>query len=83
MSEEKQIRAKIKQEIYQLNWIKILDEAIKSRPSSWNDNPVREWRNASDEILGALINQMEDKKLIPNFKESTEEYMCKLKGSKE
>lgn len=75
---EQQTRTKIKQEIYQLDWIKILNEAIKSRPSSWNDNPIREWRNASDEILGALIHQMEEKKLIPTFKDLTEPFMHKL-----
>jgi hypothetical protein len=51
-------RVNISIELMQLDWIKILNEAIKMRESSWNDNPVREWRNASDEICGAVLRAM-------------------------
>lgn len=37
-----------------LNWIDILHKAIQNRKTSWNDNPVWEWRNAGDEILFAV-----------------------------
>jgi hypothetical protein len=41
-------------ELARLDWIKILDEAIKSRPTSWGKDIVCEWRNASDEVWGAM-----------------------------
>jgi hypothetical protein len=64
-----------------LNWIDILCNAIKGRPTSWiplgyektefkspvDGKPYKvdmyspsEWRNASDEVYGALIIAMED-----------------------
>ncbi len=45
----------IKVKIARLDWIKILSEATKSRPTSWGKDVVREWRNASDEVWGALM----------------------------
>ena len=63
----------LKFEIYQLDWIKILHEAIKARPKSWNQDPVYEWRNASDEICGALIHALEEKSLIPNWLEEVKD----------
>lgn len=47
--------------LYKLNWIKILNEAIESRKTSWVKNPVIEWRNASDEILMAVIKSLKKK----------------------
>ena len=50
-----------------LDWIAILDEAIKARPTSWwgeKTPPVREWRNASDEVCFAVIHAMEKAGLI-------------------
>ena len=50
-----------------LDWIAILDEAIKARPTSWwvgKTSPVREWRNASDEVCFAVINAMEKTGLL-------------------
>ena len=38
-----------------LDWSKILYNAIQSRKLSWNENPVKEWRNASDEVCGEFI----------------------------
>ena len=55
--------------LYRLNWIKILDEAIKMRPTSWKENPVTEYRNASDEINSALIRTLEDVDVLLPFKE--------------
>jgi len=49
----------IRVQLYQLDWIQILAEAIRMRPTSWNENPVREWRNASDEICSAVIRALE------------------------
>lgn len=48
-------RDKIRDEIERLNWIKILDSAIKSRPTSWREDPVFEYRNASDEVKWAIM----------------------------
>jgi len=45
-------------EIYRANWIKILSNATKNRPTSWGDDAVREWRNASDEVLMALMSEL-------------------------
>ena len=56
----------IKIQLYQLDWIQILAEAIRMRPTSWNEKPVREWRNASDEICTAVIRALEKKVLISN-----------------
>ena len=54
--------------LHSLDWIKILNNAVNNRKSSWNfqgfGNPVIEWRNASDEICMALINELEDKQIL-------------------
>lgn len=50
--------------LFSLDWTKILSEAINARKTSWNENPVREWRNASDEVLTALLHALEDNKLV-------------------
>lgn len=55
----------IKYPMYRLDWIKILDRAIKNRRTSWGEDPVYEWRNASDEICYAVIIAMEDAGIIP------------------
>jgi hypothetical protein len=55
MTYDMELRARL----YQLDWIKILADAIEMRPTSWNDKPVREWRNASDEICSAVIRALE------------------------
>jgi len=56
--------------LHNLEWIKILNNAIGSRPTSWNfseyNHPVIEWRNASDEICMALIKELEDVGIIGN-----------------
>lgn len=59
-------RKLVRIELYQLDWIKILDIAIKSRPTSWGKDIVREWRNASDEILGAMMTEAEKQKIFIN-----------------
>lgn len=56
--EGEKMRENISIELMRLDWIKILNEAIKMRKSSWNEDPVREWRNASDEICGAVLRAM-------------------------
>lgn len=37
-----------------LDWIAILHAAIENRKTSWGLNPIKEWRNASDEILSEV-----------------------------
>lgn len=67
-------RDKIRRELYRLNWIGVLKNAIANRPGSWSKNPVREWRNTSDEILSALMTAMEKKGIFENpFKKLLEE----------
>ena len=67
---KQEAKKEFKQIIYQLDWIKIMNNAINSRKTSWNDNPIREWRNASDEVCSALIRELEDKKIIPSFEDT-------------
>jgi len=55
---EKKVK-RIKAVLHKLDWIKILHTAIESRPTSWGIRPVREWRNASDEILFAVVKEIE------------------------
>jgi hypothetical protein len=70
--------------MYRLDWIKILQEAIDMRPSSWyplgfeprifvmpdgtheeaKKYSPAEWRNASDELCGAVIRTMEREGLL-------------------
>ncbi len=71
---EKKILSTLKQEMFQLDWMKILNRAIESRRTSWGERPVQEWRNASDEVLGAVINAMQDKKLIQTLQEEVKEF---------
>jgi hypothetical protein len=70
----------LKQKLYNLNWIQILSNAIKSRPTSWNNEkfgtPVLEWRNASDEINYQVVKALEqlnpaqpESGLLPRTKE--------------
>ena len=66
MKNEKEIRKEIMQEIYLLDWIKIMDNAIKGRPTSWGERPIQEFRNASDEVLMALMDQCRIKKIFPD-----------------
>jgi hypothetical protein len=62
--------------LYQLDWIKILDRAIKNRPLSWYEPAVREWRNASDEILFSLMLELKENNpaywVAPNEKDEKE-----------
>ena len=77
-------RAKTEERIYhkiwRLDWIKILDRAIKMRPTSWRENPVSEYRNASDEILSALMHFAKEANLFPEFYKSERKSMEKLKA---
>jgi hypothetical protein len=51
-------------ELHRLDWIQILYEAIKGRPTSWGKEPVTEWRNASDEVLFSLLHALQEKGII-------------------
>ena len=61
-------------DIYKLDWIQILNKAIKNRTTSWYGHqtlerddfipPVREWQNASDEIAGEVIAAMREAGLL-------------------
>ena len=68
------------QEIYLLDWIKIMDMAIKGRPTSWGERPIQEWRNASDEVLMALMDQCREGGIFSDtIKEARDELLGKLK----
>lgn len=70
--ERRRILDNLQTELYQLDWIKILQKAIESRPTSWGypdrkvetengfDHPVIEWRNASDELIRPIWKQLEE-----------------------
>jgi len=53
----------IKQIMYgKIDWIKVFKDAYENRKTSWNEvGYIREWRNATDEILFALWHQLEVK----------------------
>lgn len=53
--QDRESRDLIRDQVARLNWIAILDEAIRMRPSSWPKHLLIEYRNASDEIEGALM----------------------------
>lgn len=70
-------REELRLQLHRLDWMKILKEAVESRPTSWwmkeftDDKgetyripPITEWRNASDEVLWSVEREMEKKKLI-------------------
>lgn len=62
-------REDLRQRLYRLDWIQLLDHAIKLRPSSWGSSPVLEWRNASDTVCAALIAALEDTGVLKTLKE--------------
>lgn len=59
-----------------IDWIKLLSDAISNRKTSWNENPVIEWRNASDEIRSALIAELERLKILENPLERARKYLA-------
>jgi len=52
---KRSLRDELRDDISKLNWARVLDEAIKSRPTSWKQDPVWEYRNASDEVKWAMM----------------------------
>lgn len=66
---ELEIREKIRQQLYRLDWIVILQKAIEARHTSWGKDVVREWRNASDEVLNALMSVAEEARIFLTFEQ--------------
>jgi len=66
---KKEERENIMQEIYLLDWIKIMINAIEGRKTSWDKNPIIEWRNASDEVLMAFMSEAREKSIFPDVLE--------------
>jgi len=66
MSKEEQNKRPLTfSDMFSLDWSQILHKAIQQRPSAWyNDNPVAEYRNASDCIAIQVINAMKEKGFI-------------------
>ncbi len=75
-------KEELKQKIYRLDWITILDEAIKGRPTSWAERPVHEYRNASDEVLMALIRHMEEAGILNKTSYEMKRIMNEIKEKK-
>lgn len=54
---EKYSLEEIKEAMYSLDWIQIMQDAVETRPSSWGvkkgdeARAVDEWRNASDTLI--------------------------------
>lgn len=65
--------------IHNLNWSKILHSAIESRKTSWKEDPVYEWRNASDEICMAFFREMEDQGILKSFQNLLKEDFDNIK----
>ena len=61
---EKRETWKLRDVLYSLDWSKILKDAIDRRKTSWNENPVKEWRNASDEIGTSVFFALQDKGVL-------------------
>jgi hypothetical protein len=66
MSKEEQKKSPVTMsDMFSLDWRQILYKAIQSRPTSWYmDDPVAEYRNASDCIATQVIAEMKNKGLI-------------------
>lgn len=59
--------------LYQLDWMQIVRKAVEGRPTSfglpngskaWQWPGISEWRNASDEILMAFIQAIQDAGIV-------------------
>lgn len=50
-----------------LDWKKILYHAVNEGilSSAWNENPVREWRNASDSIYCSILSHLREMGIDP------------------
>ena len=79
MSKKKYNGQDIKYLLYSLDWISIVARAIKNRPTSWNEHPIREFRNASDEILFSLINELIDRGVIDSLEKEVKDMKKRLK----
>lgn len=55
----------IKEALYHLDWIEIMQEAVETRPTSWGVQKgeefkaVDEWRNASDTLISPVHKKLE------------------------
>ena len=78
---------KLREILHSLDWIKILDKAVNRRKTSWNfqgyGHPVIEWRNASDEVCMAVINALEDKKILEDMYSKVKRFEAEVKKKKE
>jgi len=53
--------------LYNLNYAELVDYIIKRRPSAFSDNPIMEWRNAGECVVGEIVEQL--KKFFKGKKE--------------
>jgi len=45
--------------MYRLDWIKIMLNAYRMRPTAWRENPMLEYRNTSDCVCFAVMDALE------------------------
>lgn len=66
----KELEEKLKEIMYgKIDWIKVFKDAYEQRKTSWYElGHIKEWRNATDEILFAVWHQFE-KEISKTFKE--------------
>lgn len=49
----------VKSKLYRLDWITIFKNAYENRKTSWEGlGHIREWRNATDEVMSEVIKQL-------------------------
>jgi len=63
-SKETKDNETLKQILHNLSWFDIMRRAIEHRKTSWSENPIFEWRNATDEVCMAVLNALEDKGVL-------------------
>jgi len=80
---ELEIREKIRLELYRLDWIIILKKAIEARRTSWGEDIIREWRNASDEVLSALMEVAEEARIFLTFEQRVKKNVTVIMSKKE
>jgi len=71
---------RLKYLLYTFDWIKILNEAIKSRPTSWETQAVREWRNAGDTICFSVIQAFIEAGIFPTHEEELHDFKERMKA---
>ena len=69
---EKQAIERVKEVFYgKVDWIKVFKDAYENRKTSWYEiGHIKEWRNATDEVLFAIWHQIEQQITSPAKEET-------------